>query len=94
MNDVRSFCKANGIRMSGSGSFYFELYGQKYRVSNHTIEESNRGAYDKKGRQIRRLYHPNGRETDTIYILSNDIEFVYLNLRNGNRVSSNGRVKR
>lgn len=92
--DVRRFCRANGIRMSDSGSYYFELYGQRYRVSDHSVEESNRGAYDKRGYQRRRLYHPNGREADTIYILSNDIEFVYLNLRNGNRVSSNGRVKR
>ena len=34
--DVRRFCRANGIRMSDSGSYYFELYGQKYRVSDHT----------------------------------------------------------
>jgi len=94
MNDVRSFCKANGIRMSGTGSYYFELYGQRYRVSDHSIEDSNRGAYDKKGYQRRRLYHPNGREENITYITSNDIEYVYLNLRNGNRVSSNGRVKR
>lgn len=94
MGDVRSFCKANGIRMSGSGSYYFELYGQKYRVSDHTVEASNKAAYNKKGYQRRRLYHPNGREDDTIYILSNDIESVYLNLRNGNKVSSNGRIKR
>jgi hypothetical protein len=92
--DVRRFCRANGIRMSDSGSYYFELYGQRYRVSDHSIEESNRAAYDRRGCQRRRLYHPKGREDGVIYILSSDIEFVYLNLRNGNRVSSNGRVKR
>lgn len=92
--DVRRFCMANGIRMSDSGSYYFELYGQKYRVSDHTVEESNRGAYNKKGIQRRKLYHPNGREADVKYIISSDIEYVYLNLLNGNRVSSNGRIKR
>lgn len=92
--DVRSFCRANGIRMSDSGSYYFELYGQRYRVSDHSVEESNRGAYDKRGYQRRRLYHPNGRESDVKYIISSDIEFVYLNLLNGNRVSSKGRIKR
>jgi hypothetical protein len=41
-------------------SFYFDINGQKYRVSNHSVESSHRNS----GGQ----YHQDGREDDTIYI--------------------------
>lgn len=30
-------------------SYYFTIDGQKYRVSNHTVAASNRGAYNVEG---------------------------------------------
>lgn len=70
MREVEAFCAEHGISASASNdSYYFTLNGKKYRVSNHTVEASNRGAYDgTTGEQRRELYHAKGREADTVYI--------------------------
>ena len=70
MDRIDDFCRENNISKSAnSDSYYFEINGQKYRVSNHSVESSNRGAYEEgTHEQIRELYHPEGREKDTIYI--------------------------
>ena len=70
MDEIDAFCVANGIDASASNdSFYFVLNGVNYRVSNHTIEASNKAAYDKiTGQQIRALYHGSRRDADTVYI--------------------------
>lgn len=98
MDEIDDFCADNGIDASrGDNSYYFTLNGQKYRVSNHSVEASNRGAYDWKGDQRRPLYHPEGRENDVIYInagktrimdIYNDLKSGYALDGNGNRVGS------
>ena len=69
IQDIEEFCKKNGIESSLSGdSYYFTINGQKYRVSNHSVEASNSHAYDWKGDKVRDLYHEEGRKDDVIYI--------------------------
>ena len=61
MAEIDQFCADNGIYQSLSGdSYYFVLDGVKYRVSNHTVTASNKGAYNADGIQVRDLYHPEG----------------------------------
>ena len=43
MDRIDDFCSKNNISKSAnSDSYYFEINGQKYRVSNHSVESSNR----------------------------------------------------
>ena len=62
---LRAFCQEHGIAHSQSfQSFYFTLGGQKFRLSNHSVELANLG------RTLMQLplVHPEGREADVIYI--------------------------
>lgn len=69
MDEIDKFCEEHGISASASNdSYYFTLNGIDYRVSNHSVESSNRHAYDDFWQQKRVLYHPNGRDADTVYI--------------------------
>lgn len=95
MREIEKFCADNGISQSRtSDSYYFYLNGKSYRVSNHTIAASNRGAYDEIGNKIRDKYHENGEEPETIYITAgktriieiyNDLKAGYELDRRGNR---------
>ena len=94
MEEIRDFCNENGIDYSASmDSYYFMVNGKKYRVSNHTIETSNSGAYVD-GIQVRDKYHDDIRANDTIYIhagktriidIYNDLKDGYLLDGKGNR---------
>lgn len=96
MEDIREFCRARGISQSLSGdSYYFSLNGKYYRVSNHTVEASNRRAYNEFGEKIREKYHDDERDPDTIYIhasktriieIYNDLEAGYKLDGKGNRL--------
>lgn len=45
MQEIEQFCADHGISASASNdSYYFTLNDKKYRVSNHTVAASNRGA--------------------------------------------------
>ena len=70
MDEIGDFCAEHGIEQSYNGdSYYFMLNGQQYRVSNHTVEASNRAAFDElTGEQRRELYHSGGRKPDVVYI--------------------------
>lgn len=86
MERIDRFCRNNGIKRSAcSESYYFSIDGQKYRVSNHTIEESNAKAYSSTGEQVRKLYHPDGELDDVIYIKAgkNKIIDIYKSIRAG-----------
>lgn len=86
MNAIDEFCRENGIEQSrASDSYYFMINWQKYRVSNHTIEASNRAAFDEFYEQKRELYHPDGRDDDTIYITAGKTRIIeiYSDLKNG-----------
>lgn len=97
MTEIEDFCNKNGIdRSLRNDSYYFMLNGKNYRVSNHTIEASNAKAYDAvTGEKKRDLYHPDGREEDTVYITAsktriidvyNDLAAGYELDKRGNRV--------
>ena len=70
MREIENFCAKNGIHSSLSNdSYYFTVDGINYRLSNHSVEASNRGAFDETtGEQKRELYHQDGREDNTVYI--------------------------
>ncbi len=97
MDRIDDFCRENNISKSAnSDSYYFEINGQKYRVSNHSVESSNRGAYEEgTHEQIRELYHPEGREKDTIYIHAGKTRImeIYENLKAGKELDGRGNVK-
>ena len=96
MKEIDDFCNENNIvQSSSSDSYYFEINGQKYRVSNHTVDASNRGAYDElTGSNKRELYHPNGEEDDTIYITAGKTRImdIYNNLKAGKKLDRRGNV--
>lgn len=97
MDRIDDFCNKNNIsRSANSDSYYFQINGQKYRVSNHSVESSNRGAYEEgTHEQIRELYHPEGREKDTIYIHAGKTRImeIYENLKAGKELDGRGNVK-
>lgn len=96
MQEIDSFCNKNGIKQSSSSdSYYFRINGQKYRVSNHTIEASNRGAYDEVFGQIREEYHPEGEKEDVIYITASKTRIIeiYKNLSEGKKLNRRGCVE-
>lgn len=95
ITEVETFCKENNISASLSlDSFYFELNGKKYRVSNHTVEASNSAAY-KDGVKIREEYHPAGRQKEVAYIYASKTRLIeiYNNIKAGFEVDGHGYVK-
>ena len=77
MQEIDDFCREHGIAQSSTGdSYYFTINGQRYRVSNHTVAQSNRGAYDWTGEKVRNIYHPNGEDDDVIYITASKIRII------------------
>lgn len=93
MEEIDMFCREHGIRQSNSSdSYYFQINGQRYRVSNHTIEASNRAAYSELGEQLREVYHPDGREAGTIYITASKTRIIeiYNNLVSGYELTARG----
>ena len=94
--EIREFCDAHNIRYSrNQDSYYFTINGVRYRVSNHTVEASNRAAYRKDGSQRRALYHPEGREDGTVYIHASHFRIpqIYMDLRMGRQLDGRGRGK-
>ena len=96
MDAVDAFCKANGIQSSHSDdSYYFIINDQEYRVSNHSVEASNKRAFDENGNQTRRLYHPEGREHSVVYIHASKTRIIqiYNDLKAGKTLDGRGLVK-
>lgn len=93
MEEIEDFCIKNNISKSlSSDSYYFVINGQKYRVSNHTIEASNNQAYDWMGQQVRPKYHDDKREDDVIYIHASKTRIIdiYNDLKNGYKLNGKG----
>lgn len=93
MNEIDTFCKEHNISQSmSSDSYYFTINGKNYRISNHTVEASNKHAFNDFGEQIRELYHPNGREENTVYITAGKTRLIeiYNNILNGIELDSRG----
>lgn len=96
MKEIDRFCSENGIDRSYSGdSYYFIVNGQKYRVSNHTIEASNRGAVSFTGEVLREKYHPDAREENVVYIHAGKLRIIeiYTDLQNGYKLDGRGNRK-
>ena len=96
MEGIERFCEENGIQTSyTTDSYYFTLNGIKYRVSNHSVESSNRRMYDSLGNKIRDSYHPNGREKDVVYIYASKTRIIdiYNDLKNGYELDGRGNRK-
>lgn len=96
MKEIETFCAENGIDKSRSGdSYYFMIDGQKYRVSNHTVEASNAHAYNEFGEYVREKYHPDGREDDVVYIHAGKTRImdIYNDLKKGFVLDGRGNRK-
>ena len=95
MDEIAEFCADNGIRQSASGdSYYFSINGKNYRVSNHSVEASDRRAHNAFGEKVREKYH-DGRDADTIYIHASKTRIIeiYKNLEAGYALDGNGKIK-
>lgn len=96
MAEIESFCCENGIEQSRSGdSYYFQLNGQHYRVSNHSVEASNAASTDElTGEKKRDVYHPNGRESNVFYIHAGKTRIIeiYTAIKSGMTVDYRGYV--
>ena len=93
MDEIDNFCRKNAIDHSkSSDSYYFTIDGQNYRVSNHTIAASNRGAYNEFGEQIREKYHGNKEDDDVIYITAGKTRIIeiYNDLKAGHKLDRRG----
>lgn len=95
MDEITNFCMEHGISSSMSlDSYYFSINGQKYRVSNHSIESSNAKSTNAFGEEVRQQYHPNGREDDTIYIHASKTRLIeiYQALAKGYKLDGRGYI--
>ena len=93
MKEIEEFCKKHNISKSiSSDSYYFTIKGKNYRVSNHTVEASNNHAFNDFGEQVRELYHPRGREDNTIYITAGKTRLIeiYNDISNGFELDTRG----
>lgn len=97
MAEIEKFCAEHGISASLSGdSYYFTVDGIRYRISNHSVEASNRGAFDElTGEQKRELYHQAGREDNTVYIHASKTRIIeiYNDIAAGYKLDGRGNRK-
>ena len=92
---INKFVEEKGITKSLNGSsYYFQLNGQFYRVSNHTIEASNKGAEDEFGNILRAKYHQDGGDPNVTYITASKMRIIeiYTNLEKGLKLNKRGQV--
>ncbi|MGI5977000.1 MAG: hypothetical protein ACOX68_04820 [Candidatus Limivicinus sp.] len=95
MAAIEPFCIEHDIDHSLSyDSYYFVVDGKLYRVSNHTIEQSNRAAYDRYGNLWRPLYHDEKRDPNVCYIYASKTRIIeiYNNLMAGKKLDGRGNV--
>jgi len=99
---LNRFCLANGIKRSKKGvSFYFEIDGKKYRVSDHTIEESKQGQLLKAqmgtvltGRDIVPNYYHNEEKDEGVIQIDapkNRLIQIYKDIQSGYQVDREGK---
>lgn len=95
MDEIDDFCSLNGIsRSESSDSYYFTVNGRSYRVSNHSVESSNRCAFVD-GVKVRELYHEGGRKDDVTYIHASKTRIIeiYQDIVDGYELDGNGNRK-
>lgn len=96
MDEINKFCQENNISKSvSSDSYYFTINGQKYRVSNHSIEASNAKCYNIFGEKVRDTYHDSERSKEVIYIHASKTRIIdiYNDLKNGFKLNGRGERK-
>lgn len=87
MGAIDKYCQENNISQSATNdSYYFEVNGQRYRVSNHSVETS----YINSGGK----YHTDGREDDVKYIHAGKTRIIEIhkNLLAGKELDGNGNI--
>ena len=92
MDEIDDFCLSNGINHSvSSDSYYFCLNGKDYRVSNHTVEASDKGMYDDMFGKVRESYHKHD-DPDMIYITAGKTRLIeiYKDLEAGYELDKRG----
>lgn len=95
MNEIDDFCIKNNISQSKtSDGYYFTIDNKNYRVSNHTIDASNRHAYNEFGEKIREEYHNEIEKIYTICITASKTRIIeiYNNLKSGKKLDKRGYV--
>lgn len=97
MKEIYDFCTEHGIHASCTNdSYYFIINGVDYRISNHSIEASNKAAYDEvSGIKQRPLYHNEDRDTNTVYIHASKSRIIeiYNDLAAGFKLDGKGNRK-
>jgi len=95
MDEIEKLFNKNGISFSISmDSYYFNIDGINYRVSNHTIETSNNKAFNEFGEQVREKYHNiNSNNLVCITASKTRIIEIYNNLKSGQVLDKRGYVK-
>lgn len=96
MDEIDQFCIDNHISNSSTNdSYYFTLNDKHYRVSNHSVEASNKSAYNDLGMKVHEVYHPEGREENTIYIHAGKTRIIqiYNDLKAGYELDGRGNRK-
>jgi hypothetical protein len=92
MERINDFCNEHGISASRNlDSFYFKLNGISYRVSNHTMEASDRGMRDSlTGEKLRESYHKYDDDLVCITAGKTRIVQVYCDLKAGYELTKRG----
>ena len=94
MNEIDEFVATHNINSSRTNdSYYFRVNGKEYRVSNHSIKQSNAKAYDDLGNQIREKYHAEDEEIIEILASKTRIVEIYTALKNGCELDKRGNIK-
>ena len=94
MDEIDDFCRDNGISASSSlDSFYFTLDSVKYRVSNHTLQASDRGMRDNlTGEKLRDSYHNHDDDLVCITAGKTRIIEIYNAVKAGKTLDKRGNV--
>ena len=93
MAEIDDFVLKNNIHASLSNdSYYFSIKGKSYRVSNHTIAQSNAGAYNEHCEKIREEYHSPGEKDIQIFAGKTRLIEIYTALKNGKVLDGRGKI--
>lgn len=91
MQEIEAFCREHNISRSlSSDSYYFTVNGKNYRVSNHTIEASDRGMYNFTAEKVRDSYHDN--DNIDVYITASKTRIIeiYNDIVSGYKLNKRG----
>ena len=93
MNEIDEFVATHNINSSKTNdSYYFKINGKEYRVSNHSIKQSNAHAYDDLGNKIREEYHAADEDVVEILASKKRIIEIYTALKNGKTLDKRGNL--